>query len=346
MIAICTIYSDLFLVHEKTGEILFTIENAGWECHISSDGRWVMCFFLEESCLNIIDTIDGQVVRTIRVSDTGKMPLRRGCFSDDGQKLICVGPRFVEMVDMWTDTVFWHTTVDAWYTVSLITSRGSKFIAVEDWDRVYVLNAFDGLIQTKLLKNRCFRGISFANNGLELVMIFMDHIEVLCTDTWTRIRLLPVVQRYSEAFDISPCSKTFVVMNEYNKVSLVDLTTGTVVSLQDPVCGLCTTRCTCPIGSVVNCISFTPDGTGIVTGHRNGHYKLWDTHTGAMLADRDIGCTVACVQCSVDTACDELMLAFAMGNHERLGAESVVASLSTNDVDLVLEYVTGRKLFK
>lgn len=343
MLAVCTLFSDLILMNEETGVILHTIEGAGWEGNLSKCGRWVMCFNLEESCLKLFDTISGEFVRSTQGSCTNGGSLRRGCFSDDNRHIICAGQRFVEMLDLWSDTVLWHTDLDVWYMATLITSGDGRLVALEgDTDTVYVMNAHDGLIQAKIYKNREFRGATFANNGLELVMIYKVHIRVFCTRTWKQIRKLQVDQRYSEAFVITPCSKSFIGTNQFNKISLVDLTTGRMLLLQDQPCLHCENHCTHPLQSVVTFVCFTSDGKGVVTGHRNGHYKLWDAQTGVMIMDKDVGCTVTSVHCSVDTALEDLLLAFAMGQHERLGKGSAVAVLCTNAVDLVLERVVGR----
>jgi WD40 repeat protein len=344
MLAVCTIYSDLFLVNEDTGEILFTIADAGWECRISNDGRWVMCFNLEESCLKLIDTISGQIVHTVRESRANGGSLRRGCFSDDDTRILMAGQRFVEMTDLWTNTVFWHTDLPIWYMASLVTSGDGLFIAVEGGtEAVIVLDAFDGLIQTEIPKKMNFSGTTFANDGRELVMIHVDHLDIICTRTWTHIRSFVVDRRYSHAFDISPCSKSLVVMNKFNKVSLMDLAIGDLLPLCDRPCSQCENRCMCPQGSVVNAICFTADSKAVVTGHRDGHYRLWDARSGVMLAEKDLCCGVSSVQCSVGNARDELCLAFAMCQHERLGASSAAAILSMDELQLILG-PSGRNL--
>jgi WD40 repeat protein len=345
MLAVCTLFSDLILVNEETGVILNTVEDAGWECNFSSCGRWVMCFNLEQSCLKLIDTISGQVERTIHGSGTNGGYLRRGCFSDDGKRIICAGQRFVEMTDMWTDTVCWHTPLDVWYMASLVTSGDGRFIAVEGAEQVIIVNAFDGLIQAEILKKTNFSGTTFANDGRELAMIHVDHLDIICTRTWTHIRSFVVDRLYSHVFDISPCSKSLVVMNKFNKVSLMDLAIGDLLPLCDRPCSQCVNRCRCPQGSVVNAICFTADNNAVVTGHRDGNFKLWDAKTGVMLLCKDMGCSVTSVKCSVDTARDELCLAFTMCQHERIGAMSAASVLSTNEVDMVLGWVTGRDIY-
>jgi WD40 repeat protein len=340
MLAACTLFSDLILVDEQTGEILHTIEGAGWECCLSKCGRWVLCFCLEESSLKLYDTISGAFMRATYGSNKSNGDLRRGCFADDNRRIICAGQHFVEMLDLWSDTVIWHTALSVWYTSTLITSGDGKLLAVEgSTDTVHIMSARDGLILAELAKGLNFRGVTFANSGLELVMVYQAHLRVVCTQTWEDLRCMPLDKRYSEAFVVSPCSKWFVGMNRYNKVCLIDLTTGVLRPLQDQSCHDCKINCLCPLQSVVTFICFTADGKGIVTGHRNGYYKLWDAQTGVMIVEKDLECTVTSVDCSVNTALQDLLLAFAMSQHERLGADSAAAILNTNTVELVLECV-------
>jgi WD40 repeat protein len=343
MLALCTLFSDLVILNEKTGVVLHTVTNAGWECNFSTCGRWVMCFNLEHSCLNIVDTISGQITRSTSGSRTViKGSLRRGCFGDDKQSIICAGQRFVERLDLWSDTVLWHINMDAWYVATLITSGDGRLIALEgSTDQLHIIDASDGHTKSRIPKKKYFRGVTFTNNGLQLVILYKKHLDMFCTHTWARIRHLPVDERFSEAFLVS--TRSFVMLNKSNQIAGIDLTTGKQLPINDRSCHRCGNLCTCPSQSVVNAICTTADRTGIVTGHRDGHFKLWDAQTGVMLLDKDVGCTVTSVQCSVDTACDEVLLAFAMGQHERLGENSVVGVLNTNEVDLVLELVTGIK---
>ncbi|KAJ1483670.1 WD40-repeat-containing domain protein [Baffinella frigidus] len=78
----------------------------------------------------------------------------------------------------------------------------------------------------------------------------------------------------------------------------------------------------------VSSVSFSIDGSAIVTGSWDGTCKVWDAKSGSLRRTLVMGAEVVCVAFGRDFVRDERCVAFAMGLDDRLGVGSIVLLLA------------------
>ena len=82
------------------------------------------------------------------------------------------------------------------------------------------------------------------------------------------------------------------------------------------------------------------DGSKLASSGEDGTCKVWDSSTGELLRSIHIGRSVESVVWGRDWVRDTLgAVAFAMGHHPRLGAESQVLELEAGVVRMILDRV-------
>jgi WD40 repeat protein len=91
----------------------------------------------------------------------------------------------------------------------------------------------------------------------------------------------------------------------------------------------------------INAASWCPyDGSKLASGGEDGTSKVWDSSTGELLRSINLGRPVYSMVWGRDWVRDtQEAMAFAMGHHPRLGAESQVLELEAGVVRMILDRV-------
>ena len=91
----------------------------------------------------------------------------------------------------------------------------------------------------------------------------------------------------------------------------------------------------------ITAIAFSvPDGSKLASCSGDGACKVWDSSTGALLRTINLGRSVTSVSWARDWVREtQTAIAFAMGNHPRLGAESQVLEHEVGVVRMILDRV-------
>ena len=92
--------------------------------------------------------------------------------------------------------------------------------------------------------------------------------------------------------------------------------------------------------SAVYTTSWCPyDGSKLASAGEDGTCKVWDSSTGELICSITIGRRVASMVWGRDWVRDTGAMAFAMGHHPRVGAESRVLELEVGVVQMILDRV-------
>jgi WD40 repeat protein len=110
------------------------------------------------------------------------------------------------------------------------------------------------------------------------------------------------------------------------------------VNLKDAETGIVRLRFFCNQGAI-NSITFSPGGSKLATVSDDGSCKVWDSSTGALLRTIEMGHAAHSVAWGRDWLLDEKCVAFAMGQHPRLGVGSRVLELEVGVVRMILDRV-------
>ena len=126
----------------------------------------------------------------------------------------------------------------------------------------------------------------------------------------------------------SPDGRTIATKAPSREVHLFDAHSGILrlrmVSDQDSICS----------------VSFSVDGSKLATGGHDGSCKVWDSSTGERLHTFDLQTEIYAVSWGRDWVLDvQRGVAFATGNHPRLGEESQVLALEEGVLRMILDRV-------
>ena len=90
----------------------------------------------------------------------------------------------------------------------------------------------------------------------------------------------------------------------------------------------------------IHSVSFSVDGSKLATGGHDGSCKVWDSSTGERLHTFDLQTEIYAVSWGRDWVLDvQRGVAFATGNHPRLGEESQVLALEEGVLRMILDRV-------
>ena len=192
-------------------------------------------------------------------------------FSPDGSRFLSASrDRYVRVRDTSTGSVL-RTMYTGYYVYSAAWSPdGSKIVSTAQDNKVRVWDSKTGaLISTLSGHYNMVFSVSFSPDGQKIVSWSSDATIVWSTETWEKL----TTKSGFKVFSFSPTGTTGTkIVSGFDKyVVVTDFEQGTeLMRLQGHE-------------GEVNSVSFSPDGSKIVSGSNDKTVRVWDSQTGAQL---------------------------------------------------------------
>jgi WD40 repeat protein len=367
MLAVGTVAGRIHLVDAETGNLRWKVQGLNNNCHLlfvamSPDGRFVASVGGRSECWKLWDAAsgvewmagarhDGTGACKCRVTSMGRK-LDAGCpvrahtrglravaFSPCGQRLATGGDGHA--------VILWDAqTGNGEHVMKTHSSRISSVSFSADglrlatwsddgsicvWDATIGGNATGALLRT-IRDNahrydvKCVHFSPRDNNMLASVGYPRGSVLQWDVASGEKIR---TIDGFTLA-TFSPDGRTIATLSN---------PFGSDVHLIDANTGIMQLRVVCSQGTTIYTISYSVDGSKLLTGGSDGSCKEWDSSTGALLRTIEFAHCAQSVSWGRDWVLDEKCVSFAMGQHPRLGAGSLVLELEVGVVRMILDRV-------
>jgi WD40 repeat protein len=335
----------LVVVDEATGEEKWAVQAHSQQSlvHVAvpPNGRFVASVGFDDYDWKIWDAWSGKLHRVVATHDGVDFPQTHSSFIGNGLRAVAFSPCGQRLATRDSDgaVVLWDVRTgveeqrmqgedgDAWGIA--FTADGARVASGTGDMGVDVFDAMTGTLLRLIVERDILTCVSFSPTAISMLATAATGgpIHVWDIDSGDMIR---EIEGCSVAM-YSPDGRTIASSAGEYDVQLMDAESGEMgfrmVGHTDAVL----TASWCPY-----------DGTKLASGGDDGTCKVWDSLTGELLRSIDIGGSVSggsieSVVWGRDWVRDAM--AFAMGHHPRLGAESQVLELEEGVVRMILDRV-------
>ena len=335
----------VMMVDEATGEEKWSIQahslNYKARVAMAPDGRFVASVGFNDDSWKIFFAASGELHREVAThvapTDPYEISLGRGlravAFSPCGQRLATQGSDgAVVLWDVRTGEAerrIQGFAGDAWAIA--FTADGARVASGTCDEKVDVFDATTGALLCKVGENFPLTCVSFSPTTISMLATTTRYKnDSVCMWDIDSGDMIKEIEGCIMVAIFSPDGRTIASASAGDDVLLMDTESG---EMRFRMVGH---------ENTVNTASWCPyDGSELATGSADGTYKVWDSSTGELLRSTYIGQNgIESVVWGRDWVRDtQGAMAFAMGHHSRLGAESQVLELEAGVVRMILDRV-------